>query len=421
MAEFKLNVTQGTQDYLSVVYGNNAEAVENVNATKMAKIPTQNIMFSNQLSQTLNLTFGGTQSIDIPASIGYLRNVIMKFTLNVATAASGVDADYMAHNMIKEVSWGLLNTERIYRRNLVAEQLLQCGSSEEKKQKLLELSGRAGATILPVANDQTFYAMLPLPWNSVAKHKPGAFPLYLLSREPFRLDITLAQKADVFTAGTINNVTLAKCEVLYEYGKLPSQEAYLLPTDSQPIQYPFKYHMDQTFSVANASTELSLTGFRNAQVQYIIVERCDVGNQHRYRGERLTNLSLTLAGQVIWQASNRDHEMWSLVYDDQVHTHNKNIILANAGNAGVDNIRVYGADTGDAQIIREGFNRNYIYVIPIAEILEKNVHDFRVGLNADRESLKLGFDNPGASTFHVTYVYNACYSFTKNNGLNLIF
>lgn len=429
MAEFKLDTVKKDLEAM----WNVSQKVDSFYPVLNAEVNAMKGHFSNQLVISFNGGFGATNSIDFPSQHKFIRNLFIEFDMTVATADATIAGNYLAHNMLKVVEWNIGSTDRIrrLRENIVMEQLLQC-ESEEKRDKMLALSGRGGA--LSVANHK-FYACLPVPWNSMnSQHKAKPFPVYLLQKENLRLDITLSNASEVFSSNSAN-VTLNSVKVYFEVGKLKSQENYLMPSSGNPVTYPFLLPYDQVFTLSANQTEVDLTGLRSAEVSDILLQITADGIFNN--GKQIKNIKLTLSGQEIWNARNDGQEMWDLLYDNLPHTHVKNIITINNS---ADNVPVQGAlQTGKGyvigyagavvnfnagELVRQGFNNHYYYVIPIGDIIQKAQHNKILGADFNKETLKLEITRVGGSANDkacVSYRYQSAYAFTADGSVNQVY
>lgn len=422
MSEFKLDTIKKDRESL----WNVSKKIDTVYPLLEASVNAHKVHYSNQLVMTFNGGFGSTNSIDFPSQHKFIRSAFVEFQFTVVKTGDGVvdaKSDYISHNMLKQVEWNIGSTDRIrrYNSNIVMEQLLQC-ESDEKKERMLALSGRAGA--LP-AGVHRFYAMLPLPWCSMSsKNKPKPFPVYLLQKENLRIDLTLALASELFTitpnTGTAS-VTLNKVQVYYETGKLNTLEKYTMPSQGEPVVYPFLLPFDQVFTLNQTQTEVNLTGLRSAEVSDILLQI--VANGQLNQGKKIKNIKLTLSGQVIWQSYNDGQEMWDLVYDDVPRTHCKNIVDVHTGNAqATGGCKVFGETS--AQATSTNFDKFYYYVIPIAEAIQKSPHSKLLGADFDKETLKLEIERVGGADqdkLAVSYRYQTAYGFLADGSVAQIY
>lgn len=446
--------------------------VENSNNTSSL----EDVSYVNDIVKGFSSTaFSSTNMFKFSRTHQLLSQIVIELKL-AGTAVP--KSDYIAYSAIKHIRYSIGGTEPLTLKNpqLLNLVLEQC-ETQAKKEALLDISGRRNflsdgstntvdlctqdvQTNVSLVTEQTFYAILPLPWSSLSCENPiKPFPLHFLN-EPLELEVAF-KSADEFCGGVTSFVT---ANMHFRYAKFGNPEMM----KKSVYRWPFNNHFMVNKPIPAGSTSLDLTGFRKGELTQILLhcvcngftKSTDAGltDKRYFDGQPLNNLKLTFNGQTIWSAPNKEMAMWQLIdgksYEGRhnkrrliIHgtsSASKNEVVQGAGNdtssALMSTYVVYG-DSTDLQSnkVNEGASHNEIlegqhiyYRIPISEIIaERQKQGHFIGADFSKQSLTLTYDPPQAydnaklkrvkvdksAEIFLTYTYRSMYQFDNSEVL----
>lgn len=279
-----------------------------------------------------------------------------------------------------------------------------------KRDQLAALGGNAVIGGAGVAGQEAF-VYLNLPHNSPrADGKPLPFPSDLLV-QPIVLTIELNPIASAFIGvsgggnGTLPTVLAAaqmrvKQELMADSADLLARRVDM---NTHAYTFPLKYFPQQEVQVqipqgstqASAPVSVNLTGFRAGEVRNVLLWLTKAGDAAAFGPwywQQMSNVTLTYNGEIFYQTSSSESQMWNLITDTKES--GVNLAVPTAANAGT---------LGPA--LSTWLDVPFAQVNVPYDKESKLVHGKPI-LNA---VVNLSFTTPDASayTLHAVYLYNA--------------
>ena len=287
-----------------------------------------------------------------------------------------------------------------------------------KRDQLVNLAGTPAIGGSGQVAGAEAYVYLNLPHNSPrADGKPLPLPSDLLV-QPIVITVELNSPSAAFIAAGTGNGTLptqlasAQMRVKQE---MMSDSADLLARrvdmNAHAYTFPLKYFPQQEVQVAvpagsadpAAPVSVNLTGFRAGEVRNILLwltKNSDAAQYGPYAWSQLNNVTLTYNGEIFYQTTSAESQMWNLITDTKEA--GANVALPAAANGTVlESALVTWTDVPFAQV-------NVPY-----DKESKLVHGKPI-LNA---VVNLSFTTPDSSayTLHAVYLYNASLLFSRGS------
>jgi hypothetical protein len=445
--ESKLNTVWPDNSLLDVHPGKNISTLYagNDNIVK----PKEIISYNNDTPFTFSSFYpGGTNTFKFNKSQQFVKNISVVFELEyVNKEGLFINEDYLAYNMIKNISYQIGLTERFtINTESFMHIIMNDAENQEKKDKLLDLAGSIIGSESDTKGLQSgrrrYLAMLPLPFSSVTSvnaNKRQCYPLPLYYQDiPLEIIITLRNKDECFSIPAGGDVKYIRGTLYYEYGKVAenNQLKYSI------YKYPFINNFSHQYTVdhTNKEVEIQLKSFRRAELRGISFHYVpNALSQHIYSGRKISDLLLTYNGKKIWQSE--INELYEIVYGTACNNlgRRKIISTANANNflhttqitdENLDHYNSTNLTTINGLFIVSRnellidsepkiggpFSDKYYYYIPISEIKDFS-QSYTLGADFGKDEITLKFKRPDTvkgGKIYCTYHYSSIYEFEKN-------
>lgn len=378
--------------------------------------------------------FGTRSTVYLPPSYKLIKNVFIEVELN-----GRVDVNAAGLQLIQEWGYRVPGCERMFfpGEAMLFDPLLQCENTD-KRVKYLELTGLANYTKMTgttpadgVAVDSTnataetggiytlpvkrkVYALFNMPWCSLDGNKqPKPYPLHLTT-QPLEIDVLFRDRASV---SSDTSLTIVGARIIFTYETLANMNLYKNTVYKYNFSAP--YHIAygaKKVDTSDSKVHLDLSGIRNGEITELRLLVRKVGTyaeerRNRYKGVKLSEVELTYAGQRIWKAVGDSSQLYDLTYNRLPYEvpwgyRRKSKVLKRALSASTTSwsnvlepnmTYSYESTSGSIDSFIDTYeDLIYLYVIPVANVLEnmKNPGDYNLGADFKDSDLKLIFKPP---------------------------